>query len=81
LPYGGSELGHLAQTFDDLAQALEQRATDAKVAETKIQKQHLRQSAIHDISAAMTFKFKRKRRPDCSLRWNRRPVSLFMCDS
>ena len=54
LPYGGSELGHLSRTFDDLAQALEQRAADARVAETKIQKQHLRQSAIHEISAAMT---------------------------
>jgi len=54
LPYGGSELGHLARTFDDLAQALEQRATDAEVANTKIHKQRLRQSAIHDISAAMT---------------------------
>jgi hypothetical protein len=32
-----------------LAQALEQRAADAKVAETKIQKQQLRQSAIHEI--------------------------------
>ena len=54
LPYGESELGQLSRTFDDLAQALEQRAADAKVAETKIQKQHLRQSAIHEISAAMT---------------------------
>lgn len=54
LPYGESELGHLSRTFDDLAQALEQRAADARVAETKIQKQHLRQSAIHEISAAMT---------------------------
>jgi len=54
LPYGGSELGQLAQTFDDLAKALERRAADAKVAETEIQKQHLRQGAIHDISAAMT---------------------------
>jgi len=54
LPYGGSELGHLARKFDDLAMALEQRAADAKLAETTIQKQHLRQSAIHEISAAMT---------------------------
>jgi signal transduction histidine kinase len=54
LPYGTSELGHLARTFDELAKALEQRAADAKVAETEIQKQHLRQSAIHEISAAMT---------------------------
>lgn len=54
LPYGASELGHLARTFDELAKALEQHAADAKVAETKIQKQHLRQSAIHQISAAMT---------------------------
>ena len=54
LPYGESELGHLSRTFDDLAQALEQRAADARVAETKIQKQHLRQSALHEISAAMT---------------------------
>ncbi|MGZ8443831.1 MAG: ATP-binding protein [Candidatus Binatia bacterium] len=54
LPYGGSELGHLARTFDDLAKTLEQRAADAKVAETEIQKQHLRQSAIHEISTAMT---------------------------
>jgi len=54
LPYGESELGHLSRTFDDLAQALEQRAADARVAETKIQKQQLRQSAIHEISAAMT---------------------------
>jgi signal transduction histidine kinase len=54
LPYGGSELGHLARTFDDLAKTLERRATDAKVAETEIQKQHLRQSAIHAITTAMT---------------------------
>ena len=26
LPYGASELGHLARTFDELAKALEQRA-------------------------------------------------------
>ena len=54
LPYGDSELGHLSRTFDDLAQVLEQRAMDAREAETKIQKQHLRQNAIHEISAAMT---------------------------
>jgi signal transduction histidine kinase len=54
LPYGGSELGHLARVFDDLAKTLEQRAADARVAETEIQKQHLRQSAIHEISTAMT---------------------------
>jgi Osmosensitive K+ channel histidine kinase len=54
LPYGESELGHLAKTFDDLAKTLEQRAADAKLAETEIQKQNLRQTAIHEISAAMT---------------------------
>jgi signal transduction histidine kinase/HAMP domain-containing protein len=54
LPYGGSELGHLARTFDELAKTLEERAADAKVAETEIQKHHLRQSAIHEIGAAMT---------------------------
>jgi len=54
LPYGASELGHLARTFDELAKALEQRAADAKMAETEIQKQHLRQNTIHEISAAMT---------------------------
>jgi len=54
LPYDESELGHLARTFDELAQTLERRAADAKVAEAEIQKQHLRQSAIHEISAAMT---------------------------
>ena len=54
LSYGGSELSHLARTFDDLAEALQKRAAEAKVAETEIQKQHLRQSAIHEISAAMT---------------------------
>ncbi|MSP39895.1 MAG: HAMP domain-containing protein [Deltaproteobacteria bacterium] len=54
LPYGGSELSHLARTFDDLAETLQKRAAEAKIAETEIQKQHLRQSAIHEISAAMT---------------------------
>ena len=54
LPYGESELGHLARTFDELAKTLERRAADAKLAETEIQKQHLRQNAIHEISAAMT---------------------------
>lgn len=53
LAYGGSELGHLARTFDDLATTLDQRAAEAKLAELEIQKQHLRQSAIHKISAAM----------------------------
>jgi signal transduction histidine kinase len=53
LPYGASELGHLARTFDDLATTLDQRAAEAKLAELEIQKQNLRQSAIHKISAAM----------------------------
>jgi len=53
LPYGASELGHLARTFDDLAKTLEERAADAKLAEAEIKTQHLRQSAIHEISAAM----------------------------
>lgn len=52
-PYGGSELGHLARTFDDLATTLDHRAAEAKLAELEIQKQHLRQSAMHKISAAM----------------------------
>jgi len=53
LPYGASELGHLARTFDDLATTLDHRAAEAKLAELEIQKQHLRQSAMHKISTAM----------------------------
>src|ERR1044072_8232991 len=53
LPYGASELGHLAQTFDNLAATLDHRAAEAKLAELEIQRQHLRQSAMHKISAAM----------------------------
>ena len=81
LPYGGSELGHLARTFDDLAQALEQRATDAEVADTEDPKTTLTPKRYPRNQCGDDLKFKRKQRPDCSLRWNRHPVSLFMCDS
>jgi signal transduction histidine kinase len=54
LPYGKSELGHMAQTFDDLAETLEKREAEAKASAEQIEKQRLRQAALHDINLAIT---------------------------
>jgi signal transduction histidine kinase len=54
LPYGKSELGHMARTFDDLADTLEKREAEAKVSSQQIERQRLRQAALHDINLAIT---------------------------
>lgn len=54
LPYGKSELGQLAQTFDDLAEALEKREAEAKDSAEHIQKQRQKQGALFEINLAIT---------------------------
>ncbi|MGH8545874.1 MAG: GAF domain-containing sensor histidine kinase, partial [Gammaproteobacteria bacterium] len=54
LPYGKSELGHMARTFDDLADTLEKRETEAKASSEQIERQRQRQAALHDINLAIT---------------------------
>jgi signal transduction histidine kinase/HAMP domain-containing protein len=54
LPYGKSELGHMARTFDDLAETLEKRQAEAKTSAEQIERQRQRQAALHDINLAIT---------------------------
>lgn len=54
LPYGDSELGHMARTFDELAATLEKRETEAKTSSEQIERQRRRQAALHDINLAIT---------------------------
>jgi signal transduction histidine kinase len=54
LPYGRSELGHMARTFDDLADTLEKREAEAKASSEQIERQRQRQTALHDINLAIT---------------------------
>jgi signal transduction histidine kinase len=54
LPYGDSELGQLARTFDDLAHTLEKRENEARTSAEEIEKQRQRQGALHDINLAIT---------------------------
>jgi signal transduction histidine kinase/HAMP domain-containing protein len=54
LPYGKSELGLMARAFDTLAQSLEQREAEARVAAKQIQEQQQRQTALYDLNLAIT---------------------------
>jgi signal transduction histidine kinase/HAMP domain-containing protein len=54
LPYGKSELGLMAKTFDHLALTLAQREIEAKASSEQIDRQRQRQSALHDINLAIT---------------------------
>ena len=54
LPYGRSELGRMARAFDDLAEALEKRETQAQASANQIQKQRQRQKALYDLNVAIT---------------------------
>jgi signal transduction histidine kinase/HAMP domain-containing protein len=54
VPYGKSELGQLARAFDDLAEALERRESEARASSEHIEKQRQRQSGLYDINLAIT---------------------------
>ena len=54
LPYGKSELGLMARAFDTLAQSLEQREAEARVAAKQIHEQQRRQTALYDLNLAIT---------------------------
>src|SRR5215468_1022484 len=54
LPYGRSELGQMARTFDELAQALEKRKAEADATTRQIQKQQQRQKALYDLNLTIT---------------------------
>jgi signal transduction histidine kinase/HAMP domain-containing protein len=54
LPYGKSELGHMARTFDDLADTLEKREAEAKTSAEQIERQRQREAALHDVNLAIT---------------------------
>jgi signal transduction histidine kinase/HAMP domain-containing protein len=54
LPYGKSELGQLARTFDGLAEALEKRAAEAKASAEHIETQRQKQDALFEINLAIT---------------------------
>jgi HAMP domain-containing protein len=54
LPYGKSELGLMARAFDALAQTLEQREAEARVAAKQIHEQQQRQTALYNLNLAIT---------------------------
>jgi len=54
LPYGTSELGQMARSFDELAQALEKRKTEADLITRQIQKQQAQQKALYDLNLTIT---------------------------
>jgi signal transduction histidine kinase/HAMP domain-containing protein len=54
LPYGNSELGHLARAFDDLAHALETREAEVVHATKQIQTQRQQQRALYDLNRGIT---------------------------
>jgi signal transduction histidine kinase/HAMP domain-containing protein len=54
LPYGESELGQMAQAFDDLAEALERREAEAEINAKEIHKQRQQQNTLYDLNLAIT---------------------------
>lgn len=54
LPYGRSELGQMARTFDELAQALEKHKAEADATTRQIQKQQQQQNALYDLNLTIT---------------------------
>ncbi|HXV84935.1 MAG TPA: ATP-binding protein [Candidatus Binatia bacterium] len=54
LPYGRSELGQMARTFDELAQDLEKRKADADATTRQIQKQQQQQNALYELNLTIT---------------------------
>ena len=54
LPYGGSELGQMARTFDELGQALEKRKAEADATTQQLRKQQQRQKALYDLNLTIT---------------------------
>ena len=54
LPYREGELGQLAQSFDEMAEALQTRQAEAKQAEGEIQRHMRRITALRDINTAIT---------------------------
>jgi signal transduction histidine kinase/HAMP domain-containing protein len=54
LPHREGELGQLAQSFDEMAEALQTRQAEAKRAEGEIQRHAQRITALRDINTAIT---------------------------
>ena len=54
LPYGRSELGQMARTFDELAEALQKRKVEADATTRQIQKQQQQQTALYDLNLTIT---------------------------
>jgi signal transduction histidine kinase/HAMP domain-containing protein len=54
MPYGKSELGQMARTFDELAETLEKREAEVHASAKKIHQQRQQQSALHDLNLAIT---------------------------
>jgi len=54
LPYGRSELGQMARTFDELAQVLEKRKAEADATTLRIQKHQQQQNALYDLNLTIT---------------------------
>jgi signal transduction histidine kinase/HAMP domain-containing protein len=54
LPYGKTELGQMAQAFDDLAEALQRREAEAEISAKEIHKQRQQQNALYDLNLAIT---------------------------
>jgi len=54
LPYGRSELGQMARTFDELAQVLEKRKEEADATTLQIQKHQQQQNALYDLNLTIT---------------------------
>jgi signal transduction histidine kinase/HAMP domain-containing protein len=54
LPYGKTELGQMAQAFDDLAEALERREAEAESNAKEIHKQRQQQNTLYDLNLAIT---------------------------
>ena len=54
LAYDASELGQMARSFDHLAEALEQRETEATQAAKQIHQQRRQQEALYDLNRGIT---------------------------
>jgi signal transduction histidine kinase/HAMP domain-containing protein len=54
LPYGTSELGQMAQAFDNLAEALEKREAEAQESAKQIKQQRKQQEALYDLNRGIT---------------------------
>jgi signal transduction histidine kinase/HAMP domain-containing protein len=54
LPYGTNELGQMARTFDNLAEALEKREAEAQESAKQIRQHRKQQEALYDLNRGIT---------------------------